>query len=59
MDESRPTLCPSCAQPMRLARITPRSGGLSAVETFECWICGVVLTQAQAEQSRKGNRDAN
>ena len=35
-------LCPSCTQPMRLVRRTPRFGGLPALTTFECEIrCGL------------------
>jgi hypothetical protein len=43
----RLTLCPVCDRPMRLAAVTPRSGGLPAVQTFECRICCVALTAAQ------------
>jgi hypothetical protein len=31
---------------MRLASVTPRSGGLAAVETFECRGCRVALMEA-------------
>jgi len=34
-------LCPSCAQIMRLARITSRFGDLPDLYTFECRACGV------------------
>jgi hypothetical protein len=34
-------LCPSCAQPMRLVRRTPRFGGLPELVTFECESCGL------------------
>ena len=33
--------CPSCAQVMRLARITSRFGDLPDLYTFECRACGV------------------
>lgn len=36
-----PPRCPSCAQPMRLAKRTPRFDGLPDVATFECRACGV------------------
>jgi hypothetical protein len=34
-------LCLSCAQSMRLARITSRFGDLPDLYTFECRACGV------------------
>ena len=34
-------LCPSCAQVMRLARITSRFEDLPDLYTFECHTCGV------------------
>jgi len=37
----RTPLCPSCAQIMRLARITSRFGNLPDLYTFECRACGV------------------
>jgi hypothetical protein len=42
----RPPLCPSCAQTMRLARITSRFGDLPDVYTFECRACGVWHVEA-------------
>jgi hypothetical protein len=33
--------CPSCAQVMRLARMTSRFGDLPDLYTFECRACGV------------------
>ena len=33
--------CPSCAQIMRLARMTSRFGDLPDLYTFECRACGV------------------
>ena len=38
--------CPSCAQIMRLARITPRSDDLPDLYTFECRACGVSHVEA-------------
>ena len=38
-----PPLCPSCAQTMRLARITSRFGDLPDLLTFECRAYGVSL----------------
>jgi hypothetical protein len=35
---------------MRLASVTPRSGGLAAVQTFECRGCGVALMEAHDPQ---------
>ena len=40
-------LCPNCGRPMHLARITPRSGGLTDVQTFGCGECGVWATEAK------------
>jgi hypothetical protein len=34
-------LCPSCTQPMRLVRRTPRFGGLPELMTFEYESCGL------------------
>src|SRR5215813_9961836 len=34
-------ICPSCAQVMRLARMTSRFGDLPDLYTFECRACGV------------------
>jgi hypothetical protein len=31
---------------MKLARVTPRVGGLPELQTFECRPCGVTLTEA-------------
>jgi hypothetical protein len=38
--------CPSCAQVMRLARITSRFEDLSDLYTFECRTCGVSHIEA-------------
>lgn len=42
----RPPLCPSCAQSMRLVRITSRFGDLPDLYTFECRACGVSHIEA-------------
>jgi hypothetical protein len=39
-------LCPSCAQIMRLARITSRFDDLPELYTFECQACGVSHIEA-------------
>jgi hypothetical protein len=44
--EPRPPLCPSCAQIMRLARITLRFGDLPELYTFECRACGLSHIEA-------------
>jgi len=42
----KPPLCPSCAQTMRLARITSRFGDLPDLYTFECQACDVWYVEA-------------
>jgi len=42
----RTPLCPSCAQIMRLARMTSRFGELPDLYTFECRACGVSHIEA-------------
>ena len=42
----KPPHCPSCAQIMRLARITSRFGDLPDLYTFECRACGVSHVEA-------------
>ena len=44
----RTPLCPSCAQIMRLARMTSRFSGLPDLYTFECRACGVAHIEAAA-----------
>jgi len=39
-------LCASCAQIMRLARITSRFGDLPDVYAFECQACGLTHIEA-------------
>jgi transposase-like protein len=38
--------CPNCGRSMHLARIAPRSEGLSELHIYRCGECGVSLTQA-------------
>ena len=47
--------CPNCGQPMKLARVTPRVGGLPELQTFECRPCSVVLTEAVEDLSARPN----
>jgi len=42
----KPPHCPSCAQIMRLARVTERFGDLPDLYTFECRACGVAHFEA-------------
>jgi ribosomal protein L37AE/L43A len=39
-------LCPNCGRSMHLARVSPRSEGLSDIHIFRCGECGVSLAQA-------------
>ena len=41
-----PPRCPSCAQPMRLAKRVTRFDGLPDLATFECRACGVSHIEA-------------
>lgn len=43
--------CPSCGKPMKLARVTPRFGGLPELRSFECRPCNVTLTEAVEDMS--------
>jgi len=52
MIDFKPTLCPVCDRPMRLAAMTPR-GGLPTVQTFECRVCCVALTKADDRPCRR------
>ncbi len=38
--------CPNCGRSMHLARIAPRSEGLSELHIYRCGECGVSLTEA-------------
>jgi hypothetical protein len=42
----KPPHCPSCAQIMRLGRITSRFGDLPDLYAFECQACGVSHIEA-------------
>jgi len=41
--------CPNCGRAMHLARIAPRSEGLSDLRIYRCGECGVSLTEAAAD----------
>jgi hypothetical protein len=41
--------CPSCGKPLRVTRITPRTGGRTDLRTYGCQQCGVWLTEAADE----------
>ena len=45
-------LCPSCAQIMRIARITSQFGELPALYIFECRACGVSKIEAAYSHAR-------
>ena len=47
----KPPLCPSCAQIMRLARITSRFDDLPDLHVFECRACGVSHVEAAIEEA--------
>jgi transposase-like protein len=47
--------CPNCGQSMKLARVTPRVGGLPELQSFECRPCGVVFTEAVEDLSARPN----
>jgi predicted RNA-binding Zn-ribbon protein involved in translation (DUF1610 family) len=47
--------CPSCGKTLRVARITPRSGGRTDLRTYGCHQCGFWLTEAADEPI--GRRD--
>jgi hypothetical protein len=53
-DPSRRPLCPSCAQVMRLVRITSRFEDLPDLYTFECRACG--LSHIETARTRRGER---
>ena len=46
-------ICPNCGRAMKLARITPRVGGLPELQTFECRPCGVTLTEAVEDRAAR------
>ncbi len=35
---------------MTLVRVTPRLAGMAELHTFECKLCGAVMTQAAADK---------
>src|SRR5262249_20291072 len=46
--------CPTCRQPMRLARVT-RVRGPTDLHTFECKLCGVARTTIISEASARAS----
>jgi hypothetical protein len=40
---------------MKLARVTPRFGGLPELQTFECRPCGATLTEVADDLSARPN----
>ena len=47
--------CPNCGQPMKLALVTPRVGGLPELQTFECRPCSVAFTETVDDLSARPN----
>jgi hypothetical protein len=47
--------CTNCGQPMKLARVTPRFGGLPELQTFECRPCGITATEVVDDLSGRPN----
>lgn len=43
--------CPNCGRSMHLARIAPRSEGLSDLRIYRCGECGVSLVEAADDVS--------
>jgi transposase-like protein len=41
--------CPNCGRSMHLARIAPRTNGLSDLQIYRCGECGVSLTKAAGD----------
>jgi len=39
-------LCPSCGEPMNLARIIPGSDQMAPLNVFECARCAIYLSEA-------------
>jgi hypothetical protein len=55
----RTPLCPSCAQILRVARITSRFGDLPDLYTFECRACGVSHIEAAASPAFRIGNDSS
>jgi len=55
----RTPLCPSCAQILRVARITSRFGDLPDLYTFECRACGVSHIEAAASSAFRIGNDSS
>jgi len=43
--------CPNCGRSMYLARITPRSAGLTDLHIYSCGECGVSLAEAADDKT--------
>jgi predicted RNA-binding Zn-ribbon protein involved in translation (DUF1610 family) len=43
-------LCPSCGEPMILARIIPGTDQMAPLNVFECARCAIYLSEASREQ---------
>jgi hypothetical protein len=43
--------CPNCGRAMHLARIAPRSEGLSDLHIYRCGECGVSLSEAADDRT--------
>jgi hypothetical protein len=43
-DENDPLKCPDCSGPMKIARVTPKFGGLPELRTYQCVECEEVVT---------------
>jgi transposase-like protein len=44
--------CPNCGRSMHLARVSPRSDGLSDLRVYRCGECGVSLAEAADDEAR-------
>jgi len=56
---SKPPRCPSCAQIMRLVRITTRFDDLPDLHVFECRACGVSHVEAASIENAELPRGSN
>jgi transposase-like protein len=48
--------CPNCGRSMHLARIAPRSEGLSDLHIYRCGECGVSLAEAADDSAAQYHR---
>jgi transposase-like protein len=46
-------MCPNCGRPMKLARVTPRLGGLPELQSFECRPCSITLTEVVEDRAAR------